>query len=125
DIEPLAWALAAELGVGGVTTRPQIPESARRWIRAVADDLRSRDGQSTRQPRAPGTTLVVAGDRQAPAVHLLAHALNRHLGNIGQTVLLTAPAEAQPAIQTGRTSENTPNAAAVDRHESLRQLAAD
>ena len=43
-----------------------------------------------------GTTVVVAGDRQPAAVHLLAHAINHHLGIVGKTVFHTAPLAARP-----------------------------
>jgi Fe-S-cluster-containing dehydrogenase component len=49
---------------------------------AVADDL----------ARARGASLVVAGPRQPPAVHALAHALNAALGNVGRTVQYAPPA---------------------------------
>ena len=45
-----------------------------------------------------GRSLVLAGDRQPPVVHLLAHALNDRLGNVGQTVIYTAPLD----VRTGR-----------------------
>ncbi len=48
----------------------------------VADDL----------ARARGRSLVIAGPRQPPAVHALAHALNAALGNPGKTVEYAAPA---------------------------------
>ena len=47
-----------------------------KWITECAKDLLASRGQS----------LVVAGYRQPVAVHLLAHALNAALGNIGKTV---------------------------------------
>ena len=88
-------------------------EPARKWLRAVADDLR--------QPGRRAGSLVVAGDRQPPIVHLLAHAMNRRLGNVGHTVLQTRPVEAQPALQTGQGEQNGP----VERVESLRRLVHD
>jgi len=48
---------------------------------AVADDL----------ARAKGTAVVMAGERQPPAVHALAHALNAALGATGTTVEYAAP----------------------------------
>ena len=42
-----------------------------------------------------GESLVVAGHRQPLAVHLLAHAMNAALGNIGKTVVLLRSAGAQ------------------------------
>ncbi len=53
-----------------------LPEDARRWVRAAADDL----------ARHRGAGLVVAGPRQPPLAHALAHALNEVLGNAGRTV---------------------------------------
>src|SRR5205807_259510 len=58
--------------------------------------------------RSRGRSLVIAGDRQPPAVHLLAHAINERLGNVGSTVIYTDPVEARP----------------VDQAESLHELAA-
>ncbi len=55
--------------------------------------------------RHRGRSLVLAGERQPPAVHLLAHALNEHLGNVGETVLHTAPIEAVPVDQAASLSE--------------------
>jgi molybdopterin-containing oxidoreductase family iron-sulfur binding subunit len=49
-----------------------------RWISECAKDLTHNRGQS----------LVLAGYRQPLAVHMLAHALNSALGNVGKTVLL-------------------------------------
>ncbi len=48
-----------------------------RWINECARDLQAHRGRS----------LVLAGHRQPLAVHLLAHAMNAALGNIGQTVV--------------------------------------
>ncbi len=48
----------------------------KRWIRAVVEDLRSHTGES----------LVLAGRHQPSQVHLVISAINRALGNEGQTV---------------------------------------
>src|SRR5690606_19277956 len=53
-----------------------------------------------------GASLVIAGERQPPAVHALAHAMNDALGNAGTTVEYTQPVAANP----------------VDEIESLREL---
>jgi MoCo/4Fe-4S cofactor protein with predicted Tat translocation signal len=53
--------------------------------------------------------VVVPGDHQPPAVHVLAHALNQQLGNVGKTIFYTEPVDANPINQT----------------ESLRDLVAD
>ena len=58
-----------------------LPDHAK-WIAECAKDLKANRGKS----------LVVAGYRQPLAVHLLAHAINAALGNVGQTVeLVEAP----------------------------------
>ena len=99
DLELFARALAARLGIeaGAAPWKPS-PRHAK-WIEALAADLTAHRG----------TSLVVPGDEQTPALHLLAHAMNRALGNIGQTVLYTDSVEAAPAEQT----------------DSLRRLVAD
>ena len=56
-----------------------------------------------------GSSLVIVGDYQPPAVHALAHALNEQLGNVGKTVFYTDPVDANPVNQT----------------ESLKELVAD
>ena len=91
EIEVLARALAVELGVPDAPPATQLPDRVRQWVRQVAarkwilgivaKDLR------TRQAGARG----LAGDRQPAAVHLLVHAINEHLGNVGHTVLHTDP----------------------------------
>ncbi len=47
-----------------------------------------------------GTSAVVVGDHQPPAVHALAHSLNAQLGNVGKTVFYTDPVDANPINQT-------------------------
>ena len=56
-----------------------------------------------------GASVVVAGDRQPPGVHGLAHAINQALDNVGKTVIYTDPIEANP----------------VDQMASLRELVKD
>ena len=79
----VAAALAAEIlksgsGVTGLEAWDCRPGVDAKWISECAKDLRANAGKS----------LVVAGYRQPLAVHLLAHAMNAALGNIGQTVVL-------------------------------------
>src|SRR5262249_47603478 len=118
EIEQIARTLATELQVRNIAPSSAVSESTRRWLRAVAEDLRTHNGQ----PRSPGTTMIVPGDRQPPIVHVLAHAMNQHLGNIGRTVFFTQPVEAQPAIQMGETPGNRAETDVVERIESLREL---
>ena len=98
QIETLARALAADLGVAGVTRGAALPAEAQAWLTAVRNDLTAHRGSS----------IVVAGEGQPPVVHALAHAMNAALGNGGQTVLYTDPIEAHP----------------VDQLQSIRELAA-
>jgi molybdopterin-containing oxidoreductase family iron-sulfur binding subunit len=105
EIEGLARAVAAKLGVvaGGhvADTVPNGQPAAplEKWVAAVAKDLDANRGRC----------LVLAGDRQPPVVHLLAHALNERLGNVGQAVTYTVPVDARPG----------------DRTQSLRELVQD
>ena len=57
----------------------------------------------------PGSSIIIAGDHQPPAVHAFAHAMNALLGNVGKTVFYTDPVDANPVNQT----------------ESLKELVAD
>jgi len=98
EIEAIAGALAIELGVLGSAGKMPGGEQGK-YIAAVASDLQSHRGSS----------VVIAGDHQAPAVHAFAHALNTALGNVGKTVINTDPVDANPVNQT----------------ESLRDLVAD
>ncbi len=88
-----AAALAAEiLSQGGVTGLGNIGKPAGvdpKWITECAKDLVKNKGQS----------LVVAGYRQPLAVHMLAHAINFALENVGKTVVfLSAPEPKEAGI---------------------------
>jgi MoCo/4Fe-4S cofactor protein with predicted Tat translocation signal len=90
QIESLARALAAQLGLkveasGG--TAHSVPDH---WLSALVKDLQQHQGSS----------LIVAGDHQPPVVHALAHAMNDALGNTNKTVVYTAPVIASPTSQT-------------------------
>jgi molybdopterin-containing oxidoreductase family iron-sulfur binding subunit len=56
-----------------------------------------------------GSSLVIVGDHQPPAVHALAHDINSRCGNVGKTVFYTDTVDANPVNQT----------------ESLKDLVAD
>jgi MoCo/4Fe-4S cofactor protein with predicted Tat translocation signal len=90
DIEGFARAVAAKMGLPAGAGQSPIAAAHEKWIAAVAKDLQQHRGRCA----------VLAGDRQPPVVHLLAHALNDRLGNVGQTVLYTDPIEANPVDQT-------------------------
>jgi molybdopterin-containing oxidoreductase family iron-sulfur binding subunit len=73
-----AAELAARLGAPGAAGGSAASSLSidPRWFDALVKDLQAHRGKS----------LIVAGDRQPPAVHALVCALNSHLGNTGQTV---------------------------------------
>ncbi|HEY3343299.1 MAG TPA: TAT-variant-translocated molybdopterin oxidoreductase [Anaerolineaceae bacterium] len=84
QVEAFARAIAAKLGVSTAQAGGSVPGAS--WVDPLAADLMKNRGAS----------LVLAGSRQPPAVHALAHAMNQALGNVGQTVVYTAPVEAKP-----------------------------
>ncbi len=94
QIEAFAAALAAQLGVAGVTA-PELPEAAAAWIEPLAADLR----------RAGSTALVIPGDFQSAGVHALAHAMNAQLGAVGTTVWYSDPIDAEPVDQLAAIKE--------------------
>lgn len=74
--------LAAELAaaVSSATKGGEVDKKLpyrERLLAAMAQDLADAE---------PGTTIVVAGERQPPAVHALVHALNESLGNNNSTI---------------------------------------
>ncbi|MFN8005611.1 MAG: TAT-variant-translocated molybdopterin oxidoreductase [Terriglobia bacterium] len=80
EIESFARALAKELGIPVEShAGEEAPGAA--WIGPLAKDLR----------RSSGKSIVVAGEHQSLAVHVLAHAMNEALGNLNQTVFCTDP----------------------------------
>jgi MoCo/4Fe-4S cofactor protein with predicted Tat translocation signal len=60
--------------------------------------LVSRAGQDLQSHS--GSSIVIVGDHQPPALHALAHTMNAKLGNIGKTVFYTDPVDANPVNQT-------------------------
>jgi MoCo/4Fe-4S cofactor protein with predicted Tat translocation signal len=106
EIEGVAGQIAAAIGVAGAAANPAAGGNTARWVAAIAKDLQAHRGAS----------LVVAGDAQPPAVHVLAHAMNEALGNAGKTVIYTDPVEAEPTDQMAslRDLVNDMNAGRVD-----------
>ncbi|HEX4606613.1 MAG TPA: TAT-variant-translocated molybdopterin oxidoreductase [Urbifossiella sp.] len=86
QVEAFARAVAAKLGVAGVPAAGPLPEAAQKWVDPLAKDLLAKKGKG----------IVVAGAHQPAAVQALALAINGTLGNLGQTVHVTAPVEARP-----------------------------
>jgi MoCo/4Fe-4S cofactor protein with predicted Tat translocation signal len=100
ELEDFTRALAIAVGVKVRPPRKGARITAwERWIAGVAKDLRA----------SRGSSVVIAGDGQPPIVHAMAHVMNEALGNVGQTIVYTAPVEAEP----------------TDHVTSLRDLVAD
>jgi molybdopterin-containing oxidoreductase family iron-sulfur binding subunit len=90
EVEGVARAIAAGVGAsaGGATSPSASVHGP--WVAALVKDLQAHAGRS----------LVMAGPWQPAAVHVLAHAINQKLGNVGQTVSYAPSAEARPLDQT-------------------------
>src|ERR1700687_1098040 len=88
DVEGFARELAAGFEIGRTATG-WTGEQAKLFA-TLAVELDSHRGSG----------LVVAGDHQPPAVHVLAQAINTKLGNVGKAVLYTDPIDANPVNQT-------------------------
>lgn len=80
----IAVALARGVGVKLPSGGDPIDAESTRFAAAVVKDLLAHRGSS----------LVVAGVSQPPSVHVLAHAINAALENVGKTVSYVAPIEA-------------------------------
>jgi molybdopterin-containing oxidoreductase family iron-sulfur binding subunit len=95
DVDGVARAVAAKLGVAGVTAGPLPPKVTQAWIDAVAADLQA----------AGAKALVVAGDQQSAAVQVLAAAMNQALGAVGSTVNYFPSQAARVEGRTGALGE--------------------
>ncbi|MEO7135588.1 MAG: TAT-variant-translocated molybdopterin oxidoreductase, partial [Vicinamibacterales bacterium] len=84
QVEALARAVAAAVGVGGISGAA--PSGGEAFAAAVAKDLSDHNGRA----------VVMAGDAQPPAVHALAHAIN---AAIGAPVTLLPTPEIVPSEQ--------------------------
>ena len=96
-IDGFARAIAAK--VGAAAAAGAAPAGTEAYVNAIAEDLLAHRG----------TSLVVAGEAQPPAVHALAHAMNAALGNVGATL----------------TYQSTPEMVPTDQHAELRELVSD
>ncbi len=83
EYEGFVSALAQAMGISGASGKTSSPRQ-QQFVEAVAKDLMA----------AKGRSIVIAGDWQSAYVHSLAHQINMALGNVGQTVFYSAPAEA-------------------------------
>jgi len=97
DLETFARALA--LMVGANSGAELLFGQNGKYAETISADLKSHHGSS----------VVIVGDHQPPAVHALAHAMNQSLGNVGKTVFYTDPVDSNP----------------VNRNESLQALIQD
>jgi molybdopterin-containing oxidoreductase family iron-sulfur binding subunit len=87
----LAVALASQIDSEFGKAASGLPPGVNpKWITECVKDLQAHKGES----------LVVAGHRQPLAVHVLAHAINAALGNVGKTVLLHDAAPASEGTMT-------------------------
>jgi MoCo/4Fe-4S cofactor protein with predicted Tat translocation signal len=66
------------------------PSGLARAFHAMTADVRAHKGSS----------VVIVGDHQPPAVHAIAHQINAELGNVGKTVFYTDPVDSNPVNQT-------------------------
>ena len=86
DIEAVARALAAAIGVGGIAMGAVPAGINPADIATIAKDLKQ------------GPSVVIAGQHQSPVVHQICHAINAALGNEGKTVFHTDPVVAKPSV---------------------------
>jgi molybdopterin-containing oxidoreductase family iron-sulfur binding subunit len=89
DVATFASHLPAAIGSYEPVLTLEHPEQ-QKFANALVQELRNHRGSS----------VVIAGDHQPPAVHDLAHEINQALGNIGKTVFYTDPVDANPVNQT-------------------------
>ena len=87
EIDGSARALASAVGANG--SGDAAAGDKAKFVSAVAADLQKHKGSS----------VIIAGDHQPPAVHALAHAINAELGNVGKTVFYTDLVNANPVNQ--------------------------
>jgi MoCo/4Fe-4S cofactor protein with predicted Tat translocation signal len=87
DIENFARAIAAKVGAGSGGNS----FGKENWIAALASDLQAHRGSS----------VVLAGRQQPPAVHALAFAMNQALGSIGKTITYSEALDYNPPNHQG------------------------
>ena len=84
EVEKVARALATKVGVNGGASG--LSGEQQKWVDGVAAELGHHHG----------TSIIVPGEFQTPAVQALAHAMNAALGNAGKTVTYIDPVEVDP-----------------------------
>lgn len=83
QVNAVAAQIARSLGVkvGAAIVVPELSDAKQiAWVNGLVEDLKANTGKS----------MVLAGSRQSLSVHLLAHAINDALGNIGEGKPLVA-----------------------------------
>jgi molybdopterin-containing oxidoreductase family iron-sulfur binding subunit len=103
EIENLARRIAHEFDPQIISYDAPLPDAQAKWLAAVIADLRQHRSES----------IIIAGEWQPPAVHVLAHLLNETLGNVGATLCYTQSAEASP------TATGAPAAIQLDSLKTL------
>ncbi|MBK1834893.1 TAT-variant-translocated molybdopterin oxidoreductase [Roseibacillus ishigakijimensis] len=73
QIIKMAAAVAAALGVAGVSEPAGLSDEEKQWVKACAADLQAHEGKSA----------VLAGSRHSVALHQLVAAINKRLRNLG------------------------------------------
>jgi molybdopterin-containing oxidoreductase family iron-sulfur binding subunit len=87
--------LATQLGVSGAQPGAALSARLETLLAALALDLGEHRGRS----------VVIPGRFAPPAVHVLAHALNETLGNVGVTVRYLEPVVVEPELQARALAE--------------------
>ncbi len=89
QVDSIARALAAQVGVAGVSSG-SLDGAMQKWVSEIATDLKANRGR----------VLVCAGAHQPPAVHALALAINSTLGSVGaaSAVSFHDPIEGNPTL---------------------------
>ncbi|HET7442074.1 MAG TPA: TAT-variant-translocated molybdopterin oxidoreductase, partial [Terriglobales bacterium] len=90
EVEAFTAALGQFLGVKVQTNVAGLHGEAANFGLSLVKDLQAHRGSSA----------IIPGEYQSPAVHAWAHALNQMLGNVGRTVFYTDPVNANPINQT-------------------------
>jgi MoCo/4Fe-4S cofactor protein with predicted Tat translocation signal len=89
QIASLTATIARRLGL--TAPEAEVPEGTEPLLEAILSDLLDNRGKS----------LVLAGPNQTAEIHVLAHAINEALDNVGTTVSFHEPVEFNPVDQAG------------------------
>ena len=95
EVGRFVLALAAQLGVAGVSAPAEATGDVQAWVEELAADLEAHRGAS----------LLVPGEQTDAEIQVLCHAINAHLGNLGTTVLTTDPVAVGPSDQAASFAE--------------------